>query len=283
MDQLTGDNAKIEELCVKSPKSNMEDQNNVTKGEGNILSSDRFLDSFYDVPCEQLAKNLLGHVLVRQLSNGKVLKGRIVETECYPGGDDKASHSFQGKITERNSPMYMKPGTTYVYFTYGMYHCFNISSQGPGAAVLLRAIEPLEGMDYMQQERNKKRKVACTLKPHHLANGPSKLCISLSIDKASCNAQDLCSWGGMWIEQVARDFTCDNTQWLAAVESHRVVATSRIGIDSSGKEWASKPYRFYVLGNASVSQRDKIKEKEVESLVEILERKRRRLNSPSKI
>ncbi|XP_046385293.1 DNA-3-methyladenine glycosylase-like isoform X2 [Ischnura elegans] len=254
-------------------------QNKTSERDSKIIANTRFLDSFYDVPCDQLAKNLLGHVLVRQLSDGKLLKGRIVETECYPGGEDRASHSFQGKMTERNAPMYMKPGTTYVYFTYGMYHCFNISSQGPGAAVLLRAIEPLEGMDYMQQERNKKRKVACMYKAHQLANGPSKLCISMSIDKGSCNAQDMCSWDGLWIEPAERDYQCGDSTWLAAVEAHKVVATSRIGITSSGAEWASKPYRFYVIGNASVSKRDKIKEKEVMSIAEILEKEKRRCGS----
>jgi len=90
----------------------------------------RLKDSFYDIPCEDLAKRLLGKILVRRINDGTVLKGRVVETECYPGGEDKASHSYNGRITERSKPMYMKPGTTYVYITYGMYHCFNISSQG---------------------------------------------------------------------------------------------------------------------------------------------------------
>jgi hypothetical protein len=90
----------------------------------------RLKDSFFDVPCEDLAKRLLGKILVRRINDGTVLKGRVVETECYPGGEDKASHSYNGRITERSKPMYMKPGTTYVYITYGMYHCFNISSQG---------------------------------------------------------------------------------------------------------------------------------------------------------
>lgn len=71
-----------------------------------------------------------GKVLVRYLENGTVLKGRIVETESYLGAIDKASHSYQNKVTPRNLPMYMSPGTIYVYMTYGMYHCFNISSQG---------------------------------------------------------------------------------------------------------------------------------------------------------
>lgn len=102
----------------------------ITAASGDTSSSLQFKENFYDVPCEQLARTLLGKILVRQLDNGQVLKGRIVETECYLGGDDQASHSFRGKLTERNAPMFMKPGTAYVYFTYGMYYCFNISSQG---------------------------------------------------------------------------------------------------------------------------------------------------------
>ena len=90
----------------------------------------RLKDSFYDVTCEDLAKRLLGKILVRRINDGTVLKGRVVETECYPGGEDKASCSFNGRITETIKAVYMKPGTTFVYVTYGMYHCINISSQG---------------------------------------------------------------------------------------------------------------------------------------------------------
>ena len=90
----------------------------------------RLKDSFYDVPCEELAKSLLGKILVRQINDGTVLKGRVVETECYPGGEDKGSCSYNGRITETIKAVYMKPGTAFVYVTYGMYHCINISSQG---------------------------------------------------------------------------------------------------------------------------------------------------------
>lgn len=89
------------------------------------------LDSkFYDMPCEELAKCLLGKVLVRKFDDNTIVRGRIVETESYLGNDDAASFSFQGKLTTRNEPMFMKPGTVFVYMTYGMYHCFNISSKG---------------------------------------------------------------------------------------------------------------------------------------------------------
>jgi hypothetical protein len=95
-----------------------------------LYGLDRLKDSFYDVPCEHLAKRLLGKVLVRRSSDGTLIKGRIVETECYPGGEDKGSCSHNGRITETIKAVYMKPGTAFVYSTYGMYHCVNISSQG---------------------------------------------------------------------------------------------------------------------------------------------------------
>lgn len=90
----------------------------------------RLDERFYNVPCEEMAKKLLGKILVRRFVDNTVVKGRIVETESYLGGADAASHSFNGKLTARNEPMFMKPGTAYVYMTYGMYHCFNISSKG---------------------------------------------------------------------------------------------------------------------------------------------------------
>jgi hypothetical protein len=119
----------------RAKRSCMLDANDILQSSYNGISTpvyglNRLRDSFYNVPCEDLAKGLLGKVLVRRLSDGTLIKGRIVETECYLGGEDKASHSYNGRITERSKPMYMKPGTAYVYITYGMYHCFNISSQG---------------------------------------------------------------------------------------------------------------------------------------------------------
>lgn len=85
---------------------------------------------FFNVQCEVLAKALLGSVLVRLTHANTLLRGIIVETESYLGGEDKASLSFGGKITERSKPMYMTPGTTFVYLTYGMYNLINISSKG---------------------------------------------------------------------------------------------------------------------------------------------------------
>ncbi|KAL6254761.1 hypothetical protein P5V15_014090 [Pogonomyrmex californicus] len=198
----------------------------------------------------QMMKAELRKVLVRYLENGTILKGRIVETEGYLGTVDKASHSYQNKITPRNLPMYMPPGTIYVYMTYGMYHCFNISSQGDGCAVLVRAIDPLEGMEHMADQRNilKTRKV--DLKQHELCNGPSKLCMAYQINKQH-SRYSVCTWKSLWIED-------DNVS-----NAIKIVKSTRIGIDSCGLEWANKPLRYYVYGNKSVSKRDKKAEAEI--------------------
>ncbi|XP_018373331.1 PREDICTED: DNA-3-methyladenine glycosylase-like isoform X3 [Trachymyrmex cornetzi] len=147
------------------------------------LSSGRLQYEFFDIPCEELAQRLLGKVLVRYLENGTILKGRIVETEGYLGAIDKASHSYQNRVTPRNLPMYMSPGTIYIYMTYGIYHCFNISSQGDGCAVLVRAVEPIEGMEHMAYQRNSSKPRKADLKPHELCNGPSKLCMAYQLNK----------------------------------------------------------------------------------------------------
>ncbi len=116
------------------PRTMLADTDEGTAGAGTGASlqkqEKRLTDSFFDVTCIELAKNLLGTILVRRLRDGTVLKGKIVETECYLGAEDKASHSYKGKMTPRNEAMFMKPGTIYVYQTYGMYYCMNISSQG---------------------------------------------------------------------------------------------------------------------------------------------------------
>ncbi|KAL6424596.1 hypothetical protein ACFW04_009945 [Cataglyphis niger] len=214
------------------------------------LSSNRLQYKFFDIPCEELAQQLLGKVLVRYLENGTILKGRIVETEGYLGAIDKASHTYQNKVTPRNLPMYMPPGTIYVYMTYGMYHCFNISSQGDGCAVLVRAVEPLEGIICMANQRNTSKIRKKNLKPHELCNGPSKLCMAYQINKEH-SRYSLCTWKGLWIEDdsAAGDF--------------RIVKSARIGIDSCGSEWANKLLRYYVYGSKSVSKKDKTAEMEI--------------------
>ena len=125
----------------------------------------RLGDSFYQQDSPILAQSLLGKILVRRMAEGDedLICGRIVETEAYRGVIDKAAHVFHSGRTDRTEAVFMKPGTIYVYLTYGMYHCMNISSSDEGGGVLLRAIEPLSGLErmaFLRQEKRKKSKQA---------------------------------------------------------------------------------------------------------------------------
>lgn len=96
-----------------------------------VANTKQLTREFYCKPSVELSKDLIGKVLVRKLPHGEIIKGTIVETEAYPGTNvDEASASYNGKVTDKNKAMFMDPGTAYVYMTYGMYHCFNISSDG---------------------------------------------------------------------------------------------------------------------------------------------------------
>ncbi|XP_014249492.1 uncharacterized protein LOC106666661 [Cimex lectularius] len=213
----------------------------------------RLTTSDYDRPATELAKFLLGKVLVRRKEGGEEMKGIIVETEAYIGGLDKASHSYKGKKTKRNAPMFMKPGTAYVYITYGMYHCFNISSQGEGAAVLLRAIEPIYGINDMRDNKavnaKVKKKSSFNLKKDHrslcireICNGPSKLCMALDIDK-KLNTEDLSISTNLWVEN---NLDVDNKD---------IINCSRIGLNSIYGEWMTKPLRYYIKDNLYISKK----------------------------
>ncbi|NXP69699.1 3MG glycosylase, partial [Ramphastos sulfuratus] len=209
---------------------------------------------FFNQPCISLAKAFLGQILVRRLPDGRELWGRIVETEAYLGGEDEASHSKGGKQTQRNAAMFMKPGTLYVYQIYGIYFCVNVSSQGEGAAVLLRSLEPLRGLEAMRELRSASRKAPSKLlKDWQLCNGPSRLCQAFGIDKA--------------FDQ--RDLTRDAAIWMVPGDDlpgeEDVVATTRIGIGSRG-EWTQKPLRFYLRGNKFVSVVDKKREREMAAM-----------------
>ena len=203
--------------------------------------------SDYSLPCQELAKSLLGKVLCRQLAGSKeTLRAVVVEVESYPGASDGASHSFRGQ-TERNRAMFMEPGTAYVYSIYGVYHCFNVSSQGEGAAVLIRSLQPLQGLRTMRTNREARRKAgAKVLKEKDLCNGPSKLCQAFNIDK-TLNCSDLTSSHHIWFEEAAE----------AADEDVEIVETKRVGIEGCGQQWASLPLRWYIKGNPHVSVRDK--------------------------
>ncbi|XP_060116646.1 DNA-3-methyladenine glycosylase [Heteronotia binoei] len=203
---------------------------------------------FFGRPCVGLAKALLGQVLARRLPDGRELRGRIVETEAYLGGEDTASHSRGGRRTARNAAMFMKPGTLYVYQIYGLYFCLNISSQGEGAAVLLRSLEPLQGLEAMRQLRLSQRKgghpPAKPPKDWQLCNGPSKLCQALAINR-TFDQEDLASAPDLWLEPGPE------------APAEALVCSPRIGISG---DWAHKPLRFYLRGNKCVSVVDKAAE-----------------------
>nr|XP_060642678.1 DNA-3-methyladenine glycosylase [Anolis sagrei ordinatus] len=207
--------------------------------------------AFFSQPCVHLARALLGKVLVRRLPGGSILRGRVVETEAYLGGPDMASHSRGGRRTPRNAAMFMAPGTLYVYQIYGLYFCVNISSQGEGAAVLLRSLEPLQGLEAMREQRlllSRRRKGrSAPLKAWQLCNGPSKLCQALALDK-TLDQEDLSCHPDLWLEESQEE------EEEEGKEEQTVVCAKRIGISG---EWAHKPLRFYLRGNKYVSVTDK--------------------------
>jgi len=183
---------------------------------------------FYNRSTLKVAKELLGKHLVIE-KDGNYVSGKIVETEAYIGPDDPASHAYRG-LTPRNKVMFGDPGYAYVYLTYGMHHCLNFVTERKGfpAAVLIRALEPADGIEIMKKRRKAKDLI-------NLTNGPAKLCQALGIDRA-LNGADLCS-DIIYVEDRGDKPT-------------KIVSTSRIGI----KEGKDKKWRFYIENNEFVSK-----------------------------
>jgi DNA-3-methyladenine glycosylase len=192
-----------------------------------------------EFPCGTLAvaRFLIGKIVVHDLPQAR-LSGRIVETEGYPPGDP-AGHHFRG-LTKRNRSLFLRPGHVYVYFNYGMHFMLNVSSEKPGVGggVLIRAIEPLEGVDLMRQHRN-------AMPLLELTRGPGRLAAALRIDK-SLDGLDLFSKGPLWLG-VAK---CPKSNGGGPANFEIPVATTvRIGITHA----AEQPFRFYERGNPFVS------------------------------
>ena len=190
--------------------------------------------SFYLQPTLKIAAQLPGKYLIRRLGKEKLV-GRIVEVEAYLGSHDPASHAFRGK-TRRNEVMFRTGGHAYVYFTYGMHFCFNIvtEQEGIGHAVLLRAIEPLQGVGVMQRHRRRGHAENSLV---DLCNGPAKLCQAYGIARAQ-NGTDLCGTE-IWI---AED--------TPGHQGMTVARSTRIGI-SVGLE---HKWRFYLSNCPFVSR-----------------------------
>ena len=179
------------------------------------------------VDTEALARYLIGKVVVRALPEG-VVSGRIVETEAYVVGD-AAGHGYRG-MTPRNRSLFLERGHAYVYVAYGISNMLNVSSEGPGVGtgVLIRALEPLEGLAIMQLNRGVDR-------PRDLARGPGRLCTAMRIDR-SLDGLDLCDEGPLWLGQ-------------DGAEPGDVGESIRIGISRD----TDRLLRFYIRGNGFVS------------------------------
>ena len=191
--------------------------------------------SFFDAPPEQVARALLGKILVRHVA-GQRLAGRIVETEAYLGEHDPAAHAASGR-TARNAVLYGPPGHAYVYNIYGLHQCLNVSClpDGTPGCVLLRALEPLEGIRRMRHNRGLEMSAGI----HQVASGPGKLCQALGITRAAENGIDLTRVGsplGLYKD----DFQCDG-----------ITVAPRVGI----RKAADLPLRFFLTGHACVSAR----------------------------
>lgn len=191
-------------------------------------------DSFYQrSDVVMIARELLGKVLFTQV-NGIVTGGMIVETEAY-SYKEKGCHAFGSKKTQRNAVMFEKGGYTYVYLCYGMHHLFNIVTNQPGIAeaVLVRAVEPVHGMEEMFLRRGKLKN------DFHLTSGPGKLTKALGIDR-KLNGKFLLD-DEVWVEDPGNK-----------IPNKNILAGPRIGIDYAGED-ALLPWRFRLKGNLWIS------------------------------
>lgn len=186
---------------------------------------------FYTRETLTVAEGSLGKQLVRYTNNSRLV-GKIVEVEAYRGSDDPGSHAYR-RMTARNRLMFGKGGFAYVYFTYGMHYCFNVVTERenvPGA-VLIRALEPISGIETMQKNRETENVL-------NLTNGPAKLTKAMNITKKQ---------NGLDLTRSKELFICEPK----VKEKFEVVSTKRIGI----KGGADKPWRFYIKNNKFVSRK----------------------------
>jgi len=191
---------------------------------------------FYERDTLTVAKELLGRFLVHETPEGTTM-GKIVETEAYIGPEDKASHAYNNLRTERTEIQFGPKGHAYVYQIYGMYFCLNVTSGrllGKPEAILVRALEPLMGVEIIMKRRGISKRHAV-----NLTNGPSKLCMAMHISKEQ-NGADFCV-SPLHIETGVK-----------ADERH-ITQTTRINVDYAD-EWKNRPWRFFIKNNDFVSR-----------------------------
>lgn len=193
----------------------------------------RLTKAFFQPNTLQIAQNLLGCYLCRKIGKN-ILKGKIIETEAYIGQNDKACHASRG-MTKRNQVMFEPAGRAYVYIIYGLYYCLNIVTEKKGfpAAVLIRAVEPVQGIEIMQKNRRRNiKKEGETALSHLRTNGPGKLCQALAIDK-KLNGENLLTSHRLWLEKGEK------------IDTKKIITTPRIGVDYAGED-AKLPWRFLI-------------------------------------
>jgi DNA-3-methyladenine glycosylase len=187
-----------------------------------------------------VARNLLGTVVVRDDGAG-LRVGRIVETEAYGGPEDRASHARAGR-TSRTSIMFGPAGRAYVYLVYGLHHCLNVvcGADGEAAAVLVRAVQPIAGIERMRRARGAAGSDA------RVAAGPARLCEALGIDR-SLDGLDLLTDDRLRL-------AAPGTGPARLEPGEQVVVGPRVGISYAGPEWATRPWRFGIASHAALSR-----------------------------
>jgi DNA-3-methyladenine glycosylase len=187
----------------------------------------------------EVARDLLGQRLVVPARNGSRVAGIIVETEAYRGPEDRASHAYNGRRTNRTETMYGNGGFAYVYFVYGMYNQFNVVTNVAEAphAILVRAVEPVEGLNLMRRRRPKRSE-------YELTSGPGRLCLAMGIDRR-LDCADLLG-EQVWIESAP------------SISPRQIARGPRIGIDYAEK-WVTKPWRFWIRDNPFVSKPNRVR------------------------
>ncbi|HRO68421.1 MAG TPA: DNA-3-methyladenine glycosylase [Pseudobdellovibrionaceae bacterium] len=196
-------------------------------------SKRRLKKSFFQRDTETVARELLGKVMCRALRNGRILRGRVVETEAYLGLIDRACHTYGGRNTSRTNVIWGEGGHAYVYLIYGMYDCFNVVTlkKNEPEAVLVRALEPLDGDDYWEQELPH-------LKRRDWLKGPGRLCRALQITRKLTGVP--LDGPEIWFEE-GED-----------LREKEIASSERIGVAYAG-EAAKWPLRFFVKGSEFVS------------------------------
>lgn len=192
---------------------------------------------FEETPTLELAKKLLGCHIFTSI-DGITTAGRIVETEAYCAPEDRASHAYNLRRTRRTETMYQSGGRAYVYLCYGIHHLFNVvcGPEGLPHAVLIRAVEPVVGLEVMKNRRGTNREDS------RIAAGPGKLSQALGIN-LKLDGLQLSEENGIWIEAVEE-----------SIDEADIVEAKRVGIDYAGK-WKDKLWRYYIGNSTAVSKK----------------------------